>query len=232
MRPGQDASYAFDQVLTSDFGCRDRGGSSLVSCQADAARSGATLDTMTPGPHPFTVQATDRSGNLTSVTRTYHVGEAGPTAGAPVAPPPVLRRPDGLIHRYPNGRQVGGNVYGSSARQGVHQAVSPHTRSASAVVRFENDRNSADRILAQGTTGSRTFRVRYLAGGTDVTRRVTAGTYRTPSLLPGRGWRLFVRVTRTGTAVAGDHRTIRLRGTAVGDTRRRDAVRTFVHATR
>ena len=88
-----------------------------MSCQADAARSGATLDTMTPGTHPFTVQATDRSGNLTSVTRTYHVGEAGPTAGAPVAPPPVLRRPDGLIHRYPNGRQVGGNVYGSSARQ-------------------------------------------------------------------------------------------------------------------
>ena len=231
VRPEQDQSYAFGQAVTSDFGCTDRGGSSLVSCQAGATRSGSTLDTTTPGTHTFTVQASDRSGNLTSVARTYHVGEAGPTGGAPVPPPPVLRRPDGLIHRSPNGRQVGGNVYGSSARQGVRQAVSLRARSASAIVRFENDGNSADRILVHGTAGSRTFRVRYFAGGTDVTRRVTAGIYRTPSLLPGRGWRLFVRVTRTGAAGYGDHRTIRLRGTSVGDTRRWDAVRTFVHAT-
>jgi hypothetical protein len=216
VRPEPNASYAIGQVVTSDFGCTDRGGSSLASCRAGAARSGDTLDTTAPGSHTFTVRATDGSGNLTTVTRTYHVGA----------------HPDGLIQRSPDGRQVGNNVYGSSATQGVRQAVSRHARSVSAIVRFENDGNPADRITVHGTAGSPKFRVRYFAGGTEVTGRVTAGTYRTPSLLPGQASRLRVKVIRTGAAQVGDQRIFRIRGTSVGDAHRWDAVRTLVHATR
>ena len=221
VRPAQGASFAFGQAVTSDFGCTDRGGSSLVSCQAQGAHAGAPLDTTVPGAHTFTVQGTDGDGNVTSVSRTYHV-DARPVPG----------RPDGMIRKHPGGRQVGSNVYGGSAKQGIRQAVSSGAPSAKAVVRFQNDGTLADRITVHGTAGSTNFRVRYFAGGTDVTKRVTAGTYRTPSLLPGQASRLRVKVTRTDTAVVGDHRAVRLRGRSVGDTRRTDAVKTFVHAIR
>ena len=83
----------------------------------------------------------------------------------------------------------------------------------------------------QGTAGSVAFRIRYYAGGNEVTRRVTAGTYRTPSLPPGQTSPLRVRVTRTAAAKTGEHRTIRLRGTSVTNDPRWDAVRTVVYAT-
>jgi hypothetical protein len=216
VRPEQDASYASGRVVTSDFGCTDRGGSSLASCQAGASRSGTRLDTTTPGTHTFTVRATDRSGNVTSVTRTYHVGV----------------QPDGLIQRSPDGRQVGDDIYGGSVTQGVRQPISGGARSATAIVRFENDGIHPDRITVHGTAGSRTFRVRYFAAGVEVTARVTAGTYRTPSLMPGQASRLRVKVIRTGAARVGDQRIFRIRGTSVDDVRRWDGVRTLVHATR
>ena len=104
-------------------------------------------------------------------------------------------------------------------------------RSARAVVRFQNDGNRTDAITVHGTDGSRAYRVRYFAGGTDVTRRVAAGTYRTPSLLPGQVSRLRIKVTRTGVAEIGDHRTVRVRGRSVTNDPRWDAVRTVVYAT-
>ena len=221
MRPGQDASYTFGQAVTSDFGCTDRGGANLVSCLAGGAHPGAALDTNVAGAHAFTVRAVDGDGNATSVTRNYQV-----------AAPPVPGRPDGMIRKRPGGRLVGSNIYGGSAKQGVRQAVSDRARSAGAVVRFQNDGNRTDAITVHGTDGSLAYRVRYFAGGTDVTRRVTAGTYRTPSLLPGQVSRLRIKVTRTGVAEVGDHRTVRVRGRSVGDTQKRDAVRTFVHLVR
>jgi hypothetical protein len=158
---------------------------------------------------------------LFSGTRTYHV-----TAR------PVLRRPDGMIRKHPSGRQVGSNVYGGSATQGVRQVVSSQTRSATAIVRFQNDGDAPDQITVRGTAGSHRFRVHYFAGGADVTRQVTAGTYRTPALLPGQASRLRVKITRTGAAEVGNHRVFRIRGTSVGDARSWDAVRTRVRATR
>jgi len=219
--PEQGASYTFGQAVTSDFGCTDRGGANLVSCLAGGAHPGAALDTTVAGAHAFTVRAIDGEGNATSVTRNYHV-----------AAPPVPGRPDAMIRKRPGGRQVGSNIYGGSAKQGVRQAVSDRARSARAVVRFQNDGNRTDAITVHGTDGSRAYRVRYFAAGTDVTRRVTAGTYRTPSLLPGQVSRLRIKVTRTGVAKVGDHRTVRVRGRSVGDAQKRDAVRTFVHLVR
>jgi hypothetical protein len=241
LSPAQDASYALGAVVTSDFGCTDRGGSSLVSCQEGAARSGDLLDTTVPGSHTFTVRATDGSGNVTSVTRTYHVAAAEPTSSAtptPTAAPaptpsvtPVRHRPDGVIRRS-DGRWAGDNIYGNSVQQGVQRVVTPRENSTTVIVRWQNEGSRSDRVRVLGAAGSAAFRVRYYAGGEEVTRRVTAGTYRTPSLLPGQSSRLVVRVTRTAAAEAGDQRTVRVRGTSVGDDLRWDAVRAVVRAKR
>ena len=86
--PGAGATYALGQAVTIDFVCTDRGGSSLASCQSGPAHSGGVLDTTGSGTHTFTVQAIDGSGNLTSVTRTYHVVTEPGTAHRP----PLRRR--------------------------------------------------------------------------------------------------------------------------------------------
>jgi hypothetical protein len=74
--------------------------------------------------------------------------------------------------------------------------------------------------------------VRYYTGGDDVTRKVVAGTLRTPVLEPGRYLNLTVRVTRTGAARPGDSRTVKVLAASAHDGSRRDAVATVLRATR
>jgi hypothetical protein len=64
--------YMLDQKVTVDFGCTDRGGSSLRDCGGDV-RPGGTLDTSSPGQHMLRLLATDGAGNTTTVTRSYTV---------------------------------------------------------------------------------------------------------------------------------------------------------------
>ena len=70
--PAAGATYLRGQVVRPDFGCTDRGGSTLQTC----AGSRAPLDTSTPGAHSFTVSATDGAGRRTTATRSYTVVEA------------------------------------------------------------------------------------------------------------------------------------------------------------
>ena len=69
------ASYAVGQAVTVDFGCTDRGGSSLETCGGDL-RPGGRLDTSTPGSRTLHLTATDGAGNTTTVTRRYTVTAA------------------------------------------------------------------------------------------------------------------------------------------------------------
>lgn len=67
LTPAAGATYAPGAEVPVDFTCTDTGGSNLATCDGDQT-NGALLDT-TPGPHTFTVVATDRAGN----TRTRNV---------------------------------------------------------------------------------------------------------------------------------------------------------------
>lgn len=65
--PAAGATYAAGAEVSVDFTCTDTGGSNLDTCVGEQAHGGP-LDT-SPGPHTFTVVATDRAGN----TRTRRV---------------------------------------------------------------------------------------------------------------------------------------------------------------
>jgi hypothetical protein len=236
-RPVDGASYALGDAVTADFGCTDRGGSSLVACQAGSTRSGGLLDTGTVGTKTLSVHGVDGEGNVTTVTRTYHVVGPTPTAGpspvtvTQVAPAP-RRQPDAAVRRSPGGAMVGDDVYGGARHQVVRQEIARSGRSATAVVRIENDGNRSDRWLLAGQAGSRAFRVRYAVDGVDVTRRVTAGTFRTGWLPPDRSLRLVVTVTRRADASPGDRRNVRVVASSLIVPARSDAARTVVRAVR
>ena len=201
-------------MVATDVRCRDRGGSSLQTCDAPQA-----LDTATAGEHTWTVTATDGAGNVTTAERSYTVVAA------------AAYRPDAMI-KSPGTSWTGNNVYGGYRKQRISQTLARAGAVRTAVVRLQSEANRAERLLVSGTAGSDRFRVRYYAGGDDVTRKVVAGTLRTPVLEPGRYLDLTVRVTRTAAARPGDTRTVKVLATSTHDASRRDAVATVVRATR
>jgi hypothetical protein len=213
-QPAKGADYSVGQSVTSDFSCTDRGGSNLQSC-AGPAVEGAPIDTSTPGIHTFTVVAKDGAGNTTTVSRTYHVGRY---------------QPDALIKKLPKGHYVGGNVYGPIASQQIKESIARSGKSALARARLQNDGTVADRLSIKGSAGTAKFRISYFAGGRNVTSKVTAGTYKTPSLAPGASFTLRVKVTRTTAANVGNSKTVKVAARSLNQPSRHDAVATIVRA--
>ena len=71
--PPDDEVYDLNEQVTADYGCADEdGGSGIASCTGDVP-DGANVDTSTPGSKSFTVTATDKAGNQSSVTHSYTV---------------------------------------------------------------------------------------------------------------------------------------------------------------
>ncbi|MET0837231.1 MAG: aryl-sulfate sulfotransferase [Marmoricola sp.] len=212
--PAPNASYAYGQVVTPDFTCTDRGGSSLHSCQGPR-----TLPTRSPGRHTFTARATDGDGNTSTISRSYTVAQ-----------PPPAYRVDGVVRRAGAG-WVGNNVYGSYLRQRVTQTVRRDGATATSSVRVQNEGNRPDTISVRGTGGTSRFSVTYYAGRTNVTARVRAGTWR-PTLAAGRYVDLRLVVKRLGPASPGHLVQAVVSMVSGGNSRARDAVASVVRATR
>lgn len=176
------ASLVQDAVLTPSYSCTDRGGSSLQTCSA----SRASVDTRLPGPHTWSVTATDGAGNTTTVTRTY-------TVRASVRPDAQVR-----ITGTPTWR--GNQTYGAPDTQRVARALKRPGGIAVVRVRMQNDGARADRFTYRVNGRSPAFRVlsSHLAGGT------------TPLLQPGQSWVLEIRVVRRDRARPGDRVVVRV----------------------
>lgn len=194
-------------------GCADWAGSPLASCTTTGVTAGH-LDTSTVGVHTWTVLGTDGAGNVTTASRAYTV-----------RPPAWV--PDGLIRKAGASSWRGADVYGSAIDQTVRQrARRGHVAASTWTV--QNDGDRTDRFRLVGTGSNARWKVRYLAAGTDVTRAVVAGTYRTAALAPGQAVALRVRVTPTRSARAGSTRAVVLRATSTTSATGVDAVATRV----
>jgi hypothetical protein len=217
-QPTQGATYAFGQKVDSDFSCTDRGGSNLHSCSGPVAE-GSRIDTATSGTHSFTVVAKDGAGNTTTVTRTYHVGLA-----------PARYQPDAMVKRPSAAKYVGGNVYGTAAKQHISESIARAGKFAQALVRVQNDSNRTDQITIDGSAGTSRFKVAYFDGDRNITKQVVAGTYETPSLAPGHAFALRVKVTRTAKAKPGTSLKVKVLVTSVHSPTKHDAVATVIRA--
>ncbi|MGZ4281260.1 MAG: OmpL47-type beta-barrel domain-containing protein, partial [Gaiellaceae bacterium] len=72
-RPKEGASFKQHKIVKANYKCADKGkGSGLDTCVGDVP-SGSPIDTSTAGSHTFTVTATDKAGNTTTVTHHYTV---------------------------------------------------------------------------------------------------------------------------------------------------------------
>ncbi|HXZ56038.1 MAG TPA: hypothetical protein VEG40_00475, partial [Gaiellaceae bacterium] len=74
-RPKEGASFKLHKVVKANYKCAEQNkahGSGLDTCVGDVP-VGSPIDTSTAGPHTFTVTATDKAGNVTTVTHHYSV---------------------------------------------------------------------------------------------------------------------------------------------------------------
>jgi hypothetical protein len=102
--PTNGAVYAQAQTVNSAYSCTAPEGTSVKTCAGPVA-TGALIDTSTPGPHSFTVNAEDNDGETATKTVNYTV-EAKKTEesgkGGSVTPPPPPP-PDTVIGSHPKG---------------------------------------------------------------------------------------------------------------------------------
>lgn len=206
--PAEGATYARGQVVRTAFGCTDVGGSTLQTCGDE--HPGTPLDTSVPGQHTYTVEATDGAGNLTTVERHYTVG-------------PAVHRPDASVQR-PDGSWLGVRDYGPLPDQ---TATWRTRRGGTTTIRFAitNRGTTAERFTAEGTAGNGRIRAVYRYDGRDVTRRVVAGTWRTPSTTPGQRRVLVLEVRVKPSAPVGLERRFTVRSGAAGGAADRSAAR-------
>lgn len=215
--PADGAAFGRDEVVTADFGCTDRGGSNLVTCQGDAV-SGAAVDTSTPGPHTFTVSAVDGAGNTTEVSHAYTVAVGS-------------HQPDALVRRNATPAFKGDGIYGTDGAGQSVLLIARGRRAVSAVARVENDGAGPDRIALQGTRATADFQVRYFQGRRNVTAAVKAGTYRTPLLAPGGRHELRVELRPTAASRPGDEHRVVLLAASDGAPTHQDAVAVIARRT-
>jgi TolB protein len=83
--PVNGATYTVGQTVLAAYVCLDEpGGSGLASCSGPV-QDGMAIDTSSVGPRTFTVDSSDKAGNLTSVSHSYSV-ENTPGTGPPTGP--------------------------------------------------------------------------------------------------------------------------------------------------
>ncbi len=81
--PPEGAVYDQGEVVFADYACDDgRLGSGVVFCSSENPGEFDLVPTATVGPHTFTVTATDRAGNVSTLTHNYSVAGNHPPLAA------------------------------------------------------------------------------------------------------------------------------------------------------
>lgn len=135
-------------------------------------------------------------------------------------------RPDARLRRRGGDTMVGDDVHNSSGARQTRRGTATAGHRVTYQVSLQNDALVADRLHVQGGRSAPGFSVQYVdQAGTDVTHRVTAGTYVTPELGPYRTHplRIVVTVLRAAPPGTSVDRTLTVRSAADPD--RHDTVR-------
>jgi arabinogalactan oligomer/maltooligosaccharide transport system substrate-binding protein len=136
------------------------------------------------------------------------------------------RRPDGRIRLGTSGAYVGNNVYNTTGAGQSKTGSAKKGKTITFGISIQNDGTGADRFTVKATgTAAGAYTVKYFSGSTDITAKVVAGTYRTPSLAPGAASLVTAKVTVKMTAPAGSKVTRLVTITSAGSSTKKDAVK-------
>jgi Protein of unknown function (DUF3089) len=137
-------------------------------------------------------------------------------------------QPDGLIKRSTEASFIGDGVYSTTAAGETRSFQAKRGQTRAFYMRLQNDGRTADAIDAKGCGSSQGFTVSYQSGSTDVTQRVTSGTYSTGTLAPGATRALTLRIKVGSHASPGARKPCLLRAISQADPTQRDGVKARV----
>ena len=186
--PPDNAFYNLNQTVLADFSCSDNqpGDSGIASCNGEVL-NGDAIDTSSLGQHLFTVSATDNQGNFASKTHLYTVvnGEG---------------KPDVRIRRIGRTTLVGNNIYSQSAAGEELGASLKAPGIRRFVITIQNDGTDPDSYTLMAAGGGGVvpgYDIKYYHGwpATDITTAMFNGTYQTPTIQPGKIFRIRAVVT-------------------------------------
>jgi hypothetical protein len=133
-------------------------------------------------------------------------------------------RPDGLVKRSTEAAYVGNNIYNTTGTGQARVSNARRLTTKSFLVKIQNDGNPADAFKVLGTGSSTTFTIKYLAGTTNVTTAVRAGTYTTSSINPLASKTLKVMITVKKGAKIGTLKKVFVTISSISDPAIKDKV--------
>ncbi|MCB1004456.1 MAG: Ig-like domain-containing protein [Acidimicrobiales bacterium] len=186
------------------------------------------------GEHTIAIQP---DGNLAKCTE-YRVSVTEALidgAGEPVVPyswtfttkgcPGVRARPDAQVRVGDDGVWMGWDVFSRNGADQNRSVTTPTGSTATFTMRFRNDGNRWERFTLKGQKPLAGFGVRYYdEAGTDITRGIRLGTYRTAGVRPGDEVLVEMRVEVRANAGPGASITRRIKAISSVDRAARDAV--------
>ena len=138
----------------------------------------------------------------------------------------TLGRPDARIRRARSGGLVGNDIYNGTGAAQTATGSAAQGRTVTYFVSVQNDAQFTERLRLRGGGSTRAFMVHYATlAGSDITRRMVAGTYSTPRLAPRAAHTIRATVTIRDTAAPGASLTGNLTATSTTHPTRRDTVR-------
>jgi tripartite motif-containing protein 71 len=200
------ASFDFDSADThATFECH-LDGFAWASCTSPAGYS-----SLSAGLHTFYVRATDQYGNV------------GSTAHQAWTVDTQTHRPDGQIAT--GTTYLGNDIYNSDGSNQTKTVNAKVGKTVTFKIRFQNDGTGTDGYTVTGTGSGKGYTVSYFAGTTNITSKVTGGTYKV-NVAAGQYGAITLKVTVGTKAVTS--RSFLVKATADHETTRVDAVKAVV----
>jgi DNA-binding beta-propeller fold protein YncE len=200
------ASFGFDSAdANATFECH-LDGFAWASCTSPAGYSG-----LAAGLHTFYVRATDQYGNV------------GSTAHQAWTVDTQTHRPDGQIAT--GTTYLGNDVYNSDGSNQTKTVNAKVGKTVTFKIRFQNDGTGTDGYTVTGTGSGKGYTASYFVGTTNITNKVTGGTYKV-NVAAGQYGAIILKVMVGTKAVSS--RSFLVKATADHETTRVDAVKAVV----
>lgn len=201
-----DATFQFSSPdVTATFECH------LDGLGFSACTSPTTYSSLASGQHTFYVRAIDAVGNIsTSAQRAWTVDTQ-------------THRPDGQIAT--GTTYAGDGIYNTTGTGQTKSLKAAVGQTVSFKIMVQNDGSDTDTYTVSGPGSGKGYTVTYFLGTTDITSKVTAGTYKV-SLAPTTS-KIFTLKVKVGSSAATS-RAMRVKATSGHDPTQLDAVKAVV----
>ncbi len=137
---------------------------------------------------------------------------------------PVSYQPDALVKGPKDAGYVGDNVYNSAGTGETRLVKAKLGTTTTFSLQFQNDGSVTDSYLVKGCAKSKGFSVKYMAGASNVTAPVTAGTYALSLMVPDQQASLTYSVKVSTKAKIGTLKSCLITVTSATDATKIDGV--------